>query len=1159
MKKVFLFTLMVSILLTSFVFGQDAKMYRGDRTTLQTDVNDFVGYVPNAIVVKFSASSLNTIETSSLLQGITGNRQIDALNQKYNVRAFQEMFPNAETRFFEGKRVELAGYYRITFKSQLKNVEQVVAEYEAIPGVEKAEPIGVHAVHADPNDGNYSDQWHLNQTNDNDVDAPEAWDVETGNSSIIVGILDTGVRYFHKDLGGANASYSNPQGTDGNMWINWTEKNGTTGVDDDGNGYVDDWVGWDFVNDADDYYYPIWPGEDGDVEDNDPRDFNGHGTHCAGNVGAINNNGYATCAPSGGWGSDGNGVKVMALRVGWSVKYLRKNYEVGLIRMDFAAQAMYYAANNGAKIISCSWGSSNSGGIEDALNYFVGSGGLIFKSAGNSDNESTDFMTARSDVIAVAASDQNDCRSDFSSYGTWVDITAPGTDILSLYENHADTQNDYVATLSGTSMASPLAASVAALIWSQNPGQSANDVKQKLFDTADNIYTESCNASYAGKLGAGRVNAFEAVSGSGPVAPTAQFSGAPVSGNAPLVVNFTDMSTGTVESWSWNFGDGGTSTSQNPSHTYSAAGTYSVELTVTGPAGSDSELKTNYITVTIPAPVAAFSGTPTSGTAPLNVSFTDASTGNISSWSWNFGDGGASTAQNPSHSYAAVGTYTVALTVTGPGGSDTETKTNYITVNPEPVPPVAAFSGVPTSGNAPLSVVFTDASTGDVTSWSWTFGDGGTSTAENPTHVYNAAGAYTVALTVTGPAGSDTETKTNYITVTVAAPVAAFSGTPTSGTVPLTVNFTDASTGSVSSWSWNFGDGGMSTAQNPSHQYTTAGTYTVSLTVTGPGGSDTETKTNYITVNAQPVPPVAQFSGSPTSGTAPLAVNFTDASTGQISSWSWNFGDGGTSTQQNPSHTYSTAGTYTVALTVTGPGGSDTETKASYITVNPGAQNLMHVNDVKVTKIQVLKKWNYGKAEVQIVDQNGAAVSNATVTGEWTQGASGTATFTTGSNGWGSVSTSYSKTATVYCFRVTNVTKTDWTYDSEANVETWACSDGSSGLDISLPKLLTSQAPVVSDEAQLDEDDIVAYPNPFNSSTVITFFAPSAGRVTVDIYNILGEKITTLIDQEVQVGPTTVRWNGTNANGDIVSGGYYFYNIRFNTGQTITKKMLYLK
>lgn len=1158
MKKALLLTIILAFIATSALLGQEAKYYTGERTALRTDIEDFVGYVPNAIVVKFSSSSLNTIEKSSLLEGRTGISRIDALNQRYNAEKLEEMFPGAQESHLEGKVVELAGIYRIKFKNSLKNIENVAAEYAKLPNVVKAEPIGIHTVHANPNDGNYPDQWHLNQSNDHDIDAPEAWDIETGNSGVIVGILDTGVRYYHKDLGGSNASYSNPEAADGNMWINWSEKNGAPGVDDDGNGYVDDWVGWDFVNDAGDAMNPVWPGEDGDVEDNDPRDFNGHGTHCAGNVGAINNNGYATCAPSGGWGGDGNGVKVMALRIGWSAQYFRR-FEVGMVRMDFAAQAMYYAANNGAKIISCSWGSSNSGGLGDAIDYFISHGGLIFKSAGNSDNEATDYMTDRDDIIAVAASDQNDCRSDFSSYGTWVDITAPGTAIMSLYENHEDPENDYVATMDGTSMASPLAASVAALIWSQDTGQSANDVKQKLFDTADDIYGESCNSSYSGKLGAGRVNAYEAVKGSGPTPPTAEFNGSPTSGDVPLTVNFTDQSTGTIDTWSWDFGDGNTSTEQNPTHTYTVAGTYTVELTVSGTAGSDTETKTDYITASTPAPVADFSGTPTSGTVPLDVTFTDASTGEITSWSWDFGDGGTSTEQNPTHTYNAVGTYTVALTVTGPGGSDTETKTDYITVNPEPVAPVAEFSGTPTEGDAPLTVEFTDESTGDVTTWEWDFGDGGSSTEQNPTHVYNNSGTYTVALTVTGPAGNDTETKTDYITVNVAPPVADFTGDPTSGTVPLTVNFTDASTGEITSWAWDFGDGGSSTEQNPTHQYTVVGTYTVALTVTGPGGESTETKTDYITVNPEPVEPVADFTASPTSGTAPLDVNFTDASTGDVESWSWDFGDGGSSTQQNPSHTYANAGTYTVALTVTGPVGSDTETKTDYITVEPGAENLMHVNDIIVTKNYITRRWSWATTEVQIVDQNGNPVSNATVHGEWTEGESGTESFTTDSNGWGSVNSGYNKEVDTYCFRVTDVTKTDWTYDSDANVKTWACSDGSSGTDMNLPKKVAGQSPNAADDKTLDEMDIVAYPNPFNSSTVINFFTPAAGRVTVDVYNILGEKITTLIDRDVSEGLTTVRWNGTNANGDIVSGGYYFYKIRFNNGQAITKKMLFLK
>jgi len=166
-------------------------------------------------------------------------------------------------------------------------------------------------------------------------------------------------------------------------------------------------------------------------------------------------------------------------------------------------------------------------------------------------------------------------------------------------------------------------------------------------------------------------------------------------------------------------------------------------------------------------------------------------------------------------------------------------------------------------------------------------------------------------------------------------PVANFTGNPTSGTTPLTVNFTDTSTNTPTSWSWTFGDSGTSTSQSPSHQYTSADTYTVSLTATNAAGSDGETKTNYITVSA-PQPPVANFSGNPTSGSAPLTVNFTDLSTNTPTSWSWTFGDSGTSTAQNPSHQYTSTGTYTVSLTATNAAGSDDEVKINYITVTGG-------------------------------------------------------------------------------------------------------------------------------------------------------------------------------------------------------------------------------
>ncbi len=412
--------------------------------------------------------------------------------------------------------------------------------------------------------------------------------------------------------------------------------------------------------------------------------------------------------------------------------------------------------------------------------------------------------------------------------------------------------------------------------------------------------------------------------------PIVDFSATPLSGNAPLSVDFTDTSIGTITIWAWDFGDTSSSSLQNPTHVYTAAGTYTVALVATGPLGTGSETKIAYISVTNAAPIADFSGTPTSGTAPLNVTFSDLSSGTVTSWAWTFGDGGTSSLQNPSHSYAASGTYDVSLTATGPGGSSNDTKVAYIAVT-DPAP-VAEFTGTPTSGTTPLNVAFSDLSSGVVTSWAWTFGDGGTSSLENPSHVYSAAGTYSVALTATGPGGSDVENKINYIVANQPAPVADFSGSPTSGTVPLVVAFNDLSSGAVTSWSWTFGDGGTSTLQNPSYNYASAGTYDVTLTATGPGGSDPETKLAYVTVNEQP--PVAAFSGTPTSGQAPLSVAFSDLSSGVVTAWSWSFGDGGVSSLQNPTHVYTQPGSYTVLFMAIGPGGSDSQIEPSYITVD---------------------------------------------------------------------------------------------------------------------------------------------------------------------------------------------------------------------------------
>jgi PKD repeat protein len=168
------------------------------------------------------------------------------------------------------------------------------------------------------------------------------------------------------------------------------------------------------------------------------------------------------------------------------------------------------------------------------------------------------------------------------------------------------------------------------------------------------------------------------------------------------------------------------------------------------------------------------------------------------------------------------------------------------------VGPTASFTGSPTAATIGTNVAFdSSASTGSPTVWAWTFGDGGTSTAQNPSHPYAATGTYTVALTVTNAYGSNTQTRTGYITISAPAPVANFTANTTTPALNASVSFTDTSTGSPTTWAWTFGDGGTSTVgPSVAHAYNTAGTYTVSLTVTGPGGTNSITKTNYIVVAA---------------------------------------------------------------------------------------------------------------------------------------------------------------------------------------------------------------------------------------------------------------------------------------------------------------------
>ena len=374
-------------------------------------------------------------------------------------------------------------------------------------------------------------------------------------------------------------------------------------------------------------------------------------------------------------------------------------------------------------------------------------------------------------------------------------------------------------------------------------------------------------------------------------------------------------------------------------------------------------------------------------------------------------------------------------------------------------------------------------------------------------------------------------------------PVADFTGAPTAGEYPLVVAFTDMSSNTPTSWSWTFGDGGTSTAQNPSYTYTAAGTFTVSLTATNGDGSDTETKTGYITVTEPPLPtpPVAAFSGTPVSGDYPLEVAFSDASTNVPTSWSWTFGDGGSSTAQNPSYTYTAAGTYTVSLTATNQYGSDIETKIDYITAtDPPVGGTMHVADINVYRVISGRKY-YGRADISIVDNGGAPVAGATVTAYYTGDISGTASGVTGTDGMVTLSTSKKSYATTeYCFEVTGVTHASLSYDAGANQVTKSCEGGDM---------------FSADNRRMQVDTALgdATPNPFNPLTRISFYVPKDSHVRLTVYDLRGRVVKVLVDGNVGIGDHVATFDGSQH-----SSGVYFYRLQTDDLDQ-TRKMVMLK
>lgn len=404
-------------------------------------------------------------------------------------------------------------------------------------------------------------------------------------------------------------------------------------------------------------------------------------------------------------------------------------------------------------------------------------------------------------------------------------------------------------------------------------------------------------------------------------APTANFTASPLEICVGSTINFTDASTdgaAPITSRTWDFGDGASSNLLNPSHTYTTAGSYTVTLVVTDQNGvADPEVKPAYIIVN-PLPQASFSFTGNGCTVPFDVTFTNSSVaGPNISYAWNFGNGQTSTVTNPpAVTYATGGTFTVTLTVTNTTTNCVNTVTDNIVVSN-----FAAGIGAPSSACVGNSVNIVDLSTVGANQWNWDFGNGQTSTSQNPSVVYSTAGTYTISLLAQN-ANSGCQNVATQTIIINPPPTPSFTPSVSIGCAPVSINFTNNSPGG-SSYIWNFGDGTTGTGFNPGpHVYTNNGTYSVTLSMVDANGcTGTTTLTDIITVTA----PIADFTMDLHNGCAPITVQMLDLSTSPnpvtdpIVSWVWDFGDGSPtfSGQTPPPHVYSTIGVYSVTLTAT--------------------------------------------------------------------------------------------------------------------------------------------------------------------------------------------------------------------------------------------------
>ncbi|MDZ7346169.1 MAG: S8 family serine peptidase, partial [candidate division KSB1 bacterium] len=388
-------------------------------------------------------------------EALTGIGAVDQLLAAEGVERVEPLF-----KLKLPERSELNDWY-VCKVSDSADFQQLIDRLMETRFVAAAQPNHVFRLHYEPNDSLYPQQYALQK-----IHAAQAWDLQRGSSSVVVGVIDTGIDYRHPDL-------------QESLWFNSAEK--PNGRDDDGNGFVDDLYGWDFTD------APNYPdGGDYLLRDNDPMDEHGHGTAVAGLIAARTD----------------NGIGIAGLAHGCRVMNLRAFTASGYGEEDDVAAAILYATANGAQVINMSFGDVFvSRLMEDIVRYAAAQGVILVASAGNSATNEIHYPSGFAETISVAATDENDQPASFSNHGGTIDLSAPGSSIIS-----TSLRGGY-AKWNGTSFSAPFVSAAAALLLSQRPNLSADAVRAVLVNSADDLGTPG----WDDRFGAGRLNVYRAL------------------------------------------------------------------------------------------------------------------------------------------------------------------------------------------------------------------------------------------------------------------------------------------------------------------------------------------------------------------------------------------------------------------------------------------------------------------------------------------------------------------------------------------------------------------------------------------------------------------------------------------------------------------------